>query len=179
MFSKCGDWIYFCLLVFELLCFVIFLVDGGVSLVWNSSSVASPSTIVGTSMNLYSGYRLAVALPYVCGKVIYVVLFSCLMGYGTSALNAYHIDVISLICCCYVKVIFLGCPHMSDLVWILPPSKYGVSLLRRVDLLLTCDSQWIWYEPLELVLDAFHLILGGGTIIKFAVFTKYAPSCYQ
>ena len=72
--------------------------------------------IVGASMNLHSFCILAVVLPSVCGQVISVVLVSCLMGSGPAALNACHVDVISLLRFCYVKVIFLGCPHMSDLV---------------------------------------------------------------
>ena len=68
---------------------------------------------------------------------------------------------------------------MSDLVLILSPSDYRVNLLRRGDLLLTRDSQSILYLPLYLVVDAFHLIIGSGTMIKFSVFPKDAPSCYQ
>ena len=94
-------------------------------------------------MNLHSGYRQAVEFTSICGQAIYVVLVSCLMGSGPVALNECHVDVISLILCCYVKVIFLGYPHISDLVLILTPSNYGVNLLFRGDFLITCGSQWI------------------------------------
>ena len=66
--------------------------------------------IVGDSMNLHSGCILAVALPPVCGQVIYMVLVSCLMGSGPDALNAFNVNVISLLHCCYVKVVFAGKP---------------------------------------------------------------------
>ena len=81
-----------------------------------SSSFDSPSMIFGYSMNPHSGCIRAVELTSICGQAIYVVLASCLMGSGPVALNECHVDVISLSLCCYVKVIFLGYPHISDLV---------------------------------------------------------------
>ena len=74
IFSKCGNLMDLLLLVFELICFVIFVVDGGGYLLCNSSYVASPSMIFGSSMNLHSGCSCVVALPSVWGQVIYMLL---------------------------------------------------------------------------------------------------------
>ena len=179
MFLNCSNLIYLCFLVFELLWFVIFLADGRGSLLWTSSSIASPSMIVESSMNLHSCCIMAGALPSVCGQLIYLFLVRCLMGSGPAALNACHINVISLLCWCYVKVVFAGMPPYFLFGVNFFPSEYGVNLLLHGDLLITCDSQCFWDEPLYLVLDALHLLLGGGTMIKFEVFPKDAPSCYQ
>ena len=79
--------------------------------------------IVGAPMNLNSGCILDVVLPSVFGHVIYVVLVSCLIGSGPAALNECHVDVIPLLRYCYVKVVLLVCPHMSNLVRIFIPLK--------------------------------------------------------
>ena len=144
MLSKCGDWTDFFLLVSELLYFGIFLADSKISLVWTSSSVDSPSMIFGASMNLYISFRRAVALPFVFGQVVYVVLVSCFVGSGLSALQL-------MPRWCYIPFSLLLCQSyfywMPSYVWFgvnCIPSRYGVNLLRCGDPLLTCYSQWIW-----------------------------------
>ena len=58
--------------------------------------------IVGANINLHSGCILAVVLTSVCGQVIYMVLVSCLMGYGPAALNVCHVDVIIHVPICLI-----------------------------------------------------------------------------
>ena len=59
MLSKCGKSMDLFLMVSESLYFVILVADDSGSLVCTSSSFASPSIIVGASMNLHTlRYRL-------------------------------------------------------------------------------------------------------------------------
>ena len=44
-----------------------------------------------------------------------------LWGMVLPPFNAFHVDDISPFCCWYVKVIFLGFPLITDLVWIASP----------------------------------------------------------
>ena len=87
-----------------------FVAGGRGYLACTSSSVDSTSINIGASMNLHSGFRLAVVLRTVWGQIIYVLLVSFLMGSGPTALNTCPVAVISHICCFYVKVIYLGIP---------------------------------------------------------------------
>ena len=145
----------------------------------NSSSIAYLSMMFVSSVNLHSGCRRAVVFPSVCVQVVYVVLVSCLVGSGPASLQLiprwWYIPFLLFLCQIYF---FWDAPC----VWFgvnFIPSNYGINWLRNGDLILTCDSQWIWDEPLYLVLDEFHLLLGGGPMIKFSGFTKDAPPCYQ
>ena len=65
-------------------------------MVFTSSSVASTYIIIGDSMDLYSGCGRAVLLKYIRVQVIYVLLGSCLMGYGPAALKACYVAFIPI-----------------------------------------------------------------------------------
>ena len=97
----------------------------------------------------------------------FILLASCLIRLGPISLNACHNAVMS-------HLRFLIC--QSYLSWGAPIFLIGFNLLCCADLLITCDSQWLWYESLHIVLNTCHRLLGGGTMIKFARFTKDAPS---
>ena len=101
------------LLVYESLCFVVFVSDGRGSLFCTSYYVTSPSLIVIDSISS----SFYVALLSVWGQLICMLLVSCLMGYGPSALNTFHVAVIDPIPFFFMSKLFiLGFSHISDSV---------------------------------------------------------------
>ena len=180
MVLKCGNWIDLCLLIYESLWFFIFLDDWKGYLVWSSSSIDSPSMIFGSSMNLYSGCILAVALPSVCGQVIYVVLVSCLMGPGLAALNGWHVDVISLLICCYVKVIFAGMhPYVLFGVNFYPPRSRALIYCAVAIFFSPVISNGSDMNRFSLSFMNSKWFLVAVRLLKLAGCPKYETSCYQ
>ena len=91
---KCCDGMDFSFLVSKLLCFIIFVVNGIISMFSTYSSVAPPYITIGYSMNLHIVCMRAVVLPSVWVHVIQKLLVCYLMGSGPVSLNSFHVAAI-------------------------------------------------------------------------------------
>ena len=109
--------------------------------------------IVRPSINPHSGYRRDVVLPFLCGQVIYVVLVSCLVGYGPATLQCmprWLYIYFSMLICQFLK----GCSHMSELVWIVSPLIMELIYCAVVVLFLPLINNW--YEMNRFILSLMH-----------------------
>ena len=148
MLSKCGNWIYFHAGFLSRSNFSYVLLMGG-----NICFATPPLMPLCLWLLDFPWFFTLVAVDPLCYRLCVFRWFICcwlvvLWGlvlpsstYATLLLYPFFVFAMS-------KLFVLGCSHMSDSVWIIPPCNYGINLLRCGDLLLTCDYQWISYESL-------------------------------